>query len=141
VQSSTTTVEIKNSDILLFRVDGTIVDDLPVDKEKDERSSKPREAIFCRACGNAVTSRDEKIAVGGSHAHTFFNPAGIVFELGCFRRAPGCRNAGRPTSEFTWFAGYVWRFARCSNCRAHLGWFFEGRDSTFFGLILANLQE
>jgi hypothetical protein len=134
-------VEIKNSDILFFRVDGSVVENLPADKEKEQRNSKPLKGILCRACGKVVTSRDEKIVVGGSHAHTFFNPAGIVFELGCFRKAPGCRNSGRATSEFTWFAGYVWRFARCSNCGAHLGWFFEGRDSTFFGLILTKLQE
>lgn len=109
--------------------------------EKEEQSATPLDAILCRACGSVVTGRNEKIAVSGSHAHTFFNPVGIVFELGCFRRAPGCRITGGATSEFTWFAGYVWRFALCSNCQAHLGWFFEGRDSTFFGLILASLQE
>ena len=134
-------MEIRNSNILLFRVDHLIGENRPVVKEKDEWSSQPLDAIFCRACGSLVTGRDEKIVVSGSHSHTFFNPAGIVFELGCFRRAPGCRVAGQSTAEFTWFAGYVWRFALCVNCRAHLGWFFEGRDDSFFGLILSSLQQ
>ena len=89
----------------------------------------------------AVTGRDKKIQVSGSHEHTFFNPAGIVFELGCFSAAPGCHRAGRATSDFTWFAGYVWRFALCRNCNSHLGWFFEMGEHSFFGLILAHLKE
>jgi hypothetical protein len=88
-----------------------------------------------------VTARDHKIAVNGSHGHTFFNPAGIVYELGCFRKAPGCRIAGERSSEFSWFTGHVWRFALCRSCNAHLGWFFEGSENAFYGLIFANLRE
>lgn len=137
---STTIAETGKSDSLLFRVDH-LTGEIPTVEEKEKQSAEPLDGIVCRACGTVVTSRNEKIVVGGSHAHTFFNPAGIVFELGCFRRAPGCRNVGEPTSEFTWFAGYLWRFALCSGCRAHLGWFFEGGDNTFYGLILPHLQE
>lgn len=137
---STTTVEIRNR-VLLFRGNRSAGDNQPIVKEKEEQSTKPLEGIRCRACGSVVTRRDEKIAVGGSHCHTFFNPAGIVFELGCFRGAPGCFVTGKASSEFTWFAGYVWRFALCSHCRAHLGWFFERQESTFFGLILTNLLD
>lgn len=135
-----TITENRNSAELLFRVDH-LADEAPTVTAEREQSAEPLNPILCRACGMAVTTRKEKIAVGGSHAHTFFNPAGIVFELGCFRRAPGCRNAGELTSEFTWFAGYLWRFALCSSCRAHLGWFFQGGDDTFYGLILPHLQE
>lgn len=134
-------MEIKSSDILFFRVDRSDGDNQPVVTEKEKTDTRPLDGIVCRACGSVVTSRSEKISVGGAHCHTFFNPAGIVFELGCFRKAPGCRVTGGATAEFTWFAGFVWRFVLCSHCRAHLGWFFEGRDSTFFGLILTSLQE
>ena len=113
----------------------------PVEKEQQQEKNSPIEAIYCRACGRVVTSRDRKIEVQGSHTHTFFNPAGIVFELGCYSLAPGCQRAGVATSNFTWFAGYSWRYALCRQCRGHLGWFFATAGNSFFGLIPANLIE
>lgn len=98
------------------------------------------EAIFCRACGQVVTGREQGIEVSGGHCHTFFNPVGIVFELGCFRRAPGCLVVGPPSSEFTWFADHLWQIALCRRCRTHLGWLFARGDQEFFGLILPRLQ-
>ena len=71
----------------------------PVEKEQKQEDAGPIEAIYCRTCGRAVTSRDRKIAVQGSHTHAFFNPAGIVFELGCYSLAPGCQRAGVATSR------------------------------------------
>ncbi|MGW8194412.1 MAG: cereblon family protein [Desulforhopalus sp.] len=124
-----------------FRGDRQGEGDLPLSDEKTKTRSGPIEAIFCRACGMTVTSRDQKISVQGSHSHTFFNPAGIVFELGCFRQAPGCFVAGEPSSEFTWFAGHLWSFALCKSCRSHLGWFFDSGSASFYGLILTNLME
>jgi len=115
--------------------------ELPVGKEDEREETLPLDAIFCTVCGATITNRDRKIAVQGTHAHTFFNPAGIVFELGCFSTAPGCNRAGEATSEFTWFAGYVWRFAFCRSCNSHLGWYFENGGHSFWGLILANLRE
>lgn len=115
----------------------------PVLLEEKEESAKPFEAIRCKKCGRAITTQQEKIAVSGSFTHTFFNPAGIVFELGCFRRATGSMVIGEATLEFTWFAGHLWRFALCAGCRTHLGWHYENGDGTssFFGLILAQLVE
>jgi len=113
----------------------------PVEKEEDKEDIRPIDAICCKTCGGVVTGRDQKISVNGSHAHTFFNPAGIVYELGCFSTAPGCRRAGEATADFTWFAGYVWRFAICRRCGSHLGWYFERGTQSFAGLILAKLIE
>jgi len=31
---------------------------------------------------------------------------------------------GRPTTEFSWFEGYSWQVAVCSECGEHLGWRF-----------------
>ncbi len=113
----------------------------PAGEEQQERDALPMDAIFCRACGGVVTDRGQRIAVGGSHTHTFFNPAGIVYELGCFQQAAGCVISGEATAEFTWFVGHLWRFALCRRCQAHLGWFFEMAEKNFFGLILARLRE
>lgn len=132
-------METPHNTAYCFRVGRENDADIPVTDEENKEDTKPVEAIFCRSCGLTVTSRDQKIGMQGSHRHTFFNPAGIVFELGCFRQAKGCFSAGEPTSEFTWFAGYVWSFALCRGCKSHLGWFFEKGNASFYGLILANL--
>jgi hypothetical protein len=93
------------------------------------------QAVVCRDCGHAITSVRAVVAVDGSCNHTYFNPAGIVFEIVCFSRAPGCAVQGPSSSEFSWFPGFAWRPAFCGGCFAHVGWRFESADSTFFGLI------
>ncbi|MGB3221619.1 MAG: cereblon family protein [Desulforhopalus sp.] len=140
-------METANSRIYCFRADGrqgikqSVRSGLPSKKSKPQEDIHPIDAICCKTCGNTITGRDQKIAVRGAHAHTFFNPAGIVFEIGCFSTAPGCRRVGEATSDFTWFAGYFWRFAICKKCQSHLGWQFEMGDNSFSGLILSNLKE
>jgi len=98
------------------------------------------DALLCSSCANRVTGSDQAVSVGDSHFHTFFNPAGIVFELGCFRTAPGCLRAGDLTAEFTWFQGCLWCFSLCRRCGAHLGWYYQQKEAGFFGLILARLR-
>jgi len=101
-----------------------------------------RQAIWCRACGALVTARSQVIEIDGRHAHTFFNPAGMLYEIGCFSAAPGCAHAGRPTTEFSWFSGYAWRYAHCAACGFHLGWQFLGADGDgFWGLVLERLLD
>ncbi len=110
--------------------------------EEAETPPVPEPALRCRACGSAITSKDQRIAVNGRHDHVFFNPHGHVFEIGCFARAPGAFSASPPSSEFSWFPGFSWQIAGCAACRAHLGWRFQGeRSSGFFGLILDRLIE
>ena len=112
-------------------------EDLTVGQAGPERG--PEEQLYCFACGSAITAARERIAVGGGHDHTFTNPAGHVFRVGCFRRAPGCAQAGELTGEYSWFAGYAWRYALCAGCRVHLGWVYQGPQPGFFGLILDRL--
>ncbi|MFV0436239.1 MAG: cereblon family protein [Desulfopila sp.] len=95
--------------------------------------------LRCRNCGSGVTSEDERLAVAGAHRHTFFNPVGIVYELGCFASALGCSLDGELTDEFSWFSGYMWRIALCRRCLFHLGWHFQSPSHMFYGLILSRL--
>ena len=132
-------MELTNSNPLFLREDGRGRQNRPVRKEQQERAVKPIEAICCRACGSVVTGRNQRMQVSGSHHHTFFNPAGIVYELGCFHQAPGCLVTGAPSAEFTWFPGYLWRVALCRRCRVHLGWLFIMEGNFFYGLILTKL--
>ncbi len=110
------------------------------DETKDEEEVDPLKAVLCARCASEVTSLDERIAVSGSHAHSFANPHGFVFEIGCFNSAKGCTPSGPLSNEFTWFMGYSWRLAVCSSCLAHLGWLFVSPgESEFMGLILDHL--
>ncbi len=112
--------------------------------ENSEREPEEKEehAIVCKSCGQIVTTREQKIVIDSTHQHTFFNPAGILFEIGCFAKAPGCGTSGPGSDEFSWFTGTIWKPAVCVSCFFHLGWLFEKQDrSYFYGLILSNLVE
>lgn len=113
-------------------------------KEKTEQKEDEKEDPFylCRQCLNPITPKSAKIIVNGSHQHTFANPHGLVFDIGCFSNAEGCGAVGIPTDEFTWFAGYKWRVALCRACLTHMGWLFTSAGSDgFFGLIMDHLIE
>jgi filamentous hemagglutinin family protein len=97
--------------------------------------------IFCKTCGNRITLIEHMIFVSGRYNHTFINPSGITFQIGCFSSAKGCVVTGRPSFEFTWFDGFSWQFALCSYCVSHLGWYYSSPGASFFGLILDQLKE
>ena len=109
--------------------------------ENDTQKAPEREKnILCRACRQMITSPAERIEMQGAHRHTFANPHGLVFEIGCFRFAAGCGYTGPVTDEFSWFGGYAWRIAMCRFCLNHIGWLFTSPDKTSFnGLILDRL--
>jgi hypothetical protein len=102
-------------------------------------------AIACAACGAAITSPNQRIAVHGMHEHRFMNPAGVLFHIGCFAFAVGCTIIGPDSLEYPWFPGLAWRYAMCGSCGQHLGWHFRqrGKDEheAFFGLILNRLRQ
>jgi len=112
------------------------------DTRNDREPKEEERYIVCRQCGQRLTRPNERTTVNGSHTHTFANPTGLVFEIGCFSMARGCSLIGPPSLEFPWFAGYSWQIAICSACQTHLGWLFLGQHSNqFFGFILDRLQE
>ena len=106
----------------------------------DGDDSSPR--LRCVRCRAPITTVSERIDVNGRHIHVYDNPADITFEIGCFRKASGCIAAGRPTTEFTWFAGFAWQIALCRTCGGHLGWSFSSAGKPgFYGLIIDRLVE
>jgi hypothetical protein len=112
------------------------------EKDAAERSPEKERYILCRQCRQAITREVERITIQGSHQHTFANPHGIVFEIGCFRKVENCGYAGEATDEFTWFAGFSWRVCFCAMCLTHLGWRFSSKGGHIFhGLILDRLIE
>ncbi|WP_243544620.1 cereblon family protein [Pseudodesulfovibrio tunisiensis] len=97
--------------------------------------------LACRTCGTHITSDRSRIRVNGEHRHVFFNPHGLIFELGCFGAARNLRTQSALSTEFSWFAGHAWQIVVCAGCGSHMGWRFSGKDFWFYGLILAELVE
>lgn len=92
---------------------------------------------FCAHCGAPVTRGRWEMSINGGFEHVFFNPAGMVFRILCFKEAPGAVAVGAASGQFTWFRGYLWRICACRSCDQHLGWRYEGTGEPriFFGLI------
>lgn len=120
------------------------MDEVTVIPKQSERVGLPQEGgdrYYCRVCGALITTGGDRTEIDGGHAHTFVNPAGYIFRIGCFRSAPGCLIIGEPTREYSWFAGRFWRLAACALCTTHLGWAYgNGETREFFGLILDRLR-
>ncbi len=113
-----------------------------IDNKTKEKESDDKKYVLCSQCLQHITSIAEKITIHGNHYHTFANPQGIIFSLGCFRSAPGCGYTGSSTYEWSWFSGYRWRIALCSKCLTHLGWLFESHNGERFnGLILDRILQ
>jgi len=111
----------------------------PAPQVDDPAGLRTEGAIECTLCRAVITHQDQALAINNRHAHAFFNPAGIAFELRLFRQAPGVSPHGEPSAEFTWFPGYHWQIVLCTACHCHLGWRFIA-DQSFFGLIANRLQ-
>jgi len=105
----------------------------------DTVTEKEKRPLLCKHCRNEITTAEHSSIINGKHAHRFTNPAGITFNIGCFSQAWGCIVYGIPTYEYTWFAGFTWCIALCTNCHTHLGWYYQSGKDFFFGLILDNL--
>ena len=107
----------------------------------DETVAIESEAVYyCSVCKHLIATAAQITEVNGQHHHVYANPAGNVFEIGCFSKAPGCISQGTPTNECTWFAGFSWRYSHCGQCYTHLGWKYDSDTfGSFFGLITSRL--
>ena len=134
---------LESRDPMLFRgtVPGSNIDIEEHTHTEEEEKTEKEKLIICRTCKNIITSPDESISIDGSHTHTFMNPAGILYHIGCFAHARGCALYGPSSSEYSWFTGYIWTVAICSVCSTHMGWKFTSGGSVFFGLIMDNIAD
>jgi hypothetical protein len=107
----------------------------PEHAEQREREDDPW--FRCAACGHGLAPEHAAIAQGGSHRHTFVNPAGHEFTIRCFSEAPGARPLGEESTFWTWFPGFAWRLGACAACGAHVGWSFRSGGGGFWGLIVS----
>lgn len=97
--------------------------------------------LVCARCGGFVAEGRARIEVEGKHMHSFINPEGVIFRVGCFAVAPGALPWGEPSKHWTWFAGFEWQAASCRGCWAHLGWLYTAAAVSFVGLILDRVVE
>ncbi len=106
-------------------------------EQKEKKKSKKERKLLCKHCEHIISSPEYRINFQGAFDHTFLNPSGQMFQIGCFRKANGCAVLGEVSSEWTWFQGFQWQVALCGQCLKHLGWFYQSEtDFPFFGLIL-----
>src|SRR2546426_4678052 len=89
---------------------------------------------LCAWCLERVANENDRFSCGGQSEFSFKNPAGVLFHIVTFTQTIGCRQAGVPTLEHTWFSGHAWSYCACGRCGIHLGWFYSG-PSEFVGLI------
>ncbi len=94
----------------------------------------PANDWLCAWCLNRVASEKDRYSHEGENEFSFKNPEGIRFHIFTFSRTIGCREAGVPTLEHTWFPGHAWSYCLCDQCHMHLGWHYAG-PSEFVGLI------
>jgi hypothetical protein len=127
---------------LLRRVPGRAPDGVrPAQNAAETLSQAPERVLVCAACFAVVTRASERIVVHDRHEHTFLNPAGYVYRIGCYASAPGAGPFGAPSDDYAWFEGYSWQMAVCLACAEHLGWLFSGAGACFWGLIVDRLRE
>ena len=110
------------------------LEDLKEEKQAEERW------LLCKFCRRRITSEDQAIQINDHHCHTYSNPAGLRFRIGCFSTAAGCQHQSYPTEEHTWFKGFSWQVALCANCLTQMGWYYQSAAAvSFYGLILDHL--
>lgn len=115
--------------------------DHDMSEHEDNHATHRKGALHCKSCRTKISRHDLSMRIGGKHLHVFFNPHGLVFEIGCFESAKNIMANGNPTEEFTWFPGYAWQALTCTGCSTMLGWRYAGNDHGFYGLILSALTD
>lgn len=115
-----------------------------VAKETPETSrdagTADEESLKCAVCEHRISERAYRIEMMGAHEHTFVNPHGFAYHVGCFAAAPGCAHLGATEEAFSWFPGWSWQVAACAKCRTHVGWIYRLAGQQFHGLILDRLR-
>ncbi len=112
--------------------------DVLLDEKTADGDAEERRVLRCRACGTEVADEADAGAIDdGPTRRTFFNPAGVVFDVLLLCAAKNLTVLGLPSTEFTWFPGHPWQIALCGGCGRQLGWAWSG--GAFYGLLWPEL--
>ncbi|KAL3679706.1 hypothetical protein R1sor_022662 [Riccia sorocarpa] len=103
--------------------------------------------LRCKICMAVIARRSDVILMSTEGAiSTLVNPGGYVHETLTLSRAWGLMLRGRPDTAHSWFPGYAWTIAHCSQCELHMGWRFTAvkkglRPKAFWGVRRSQLAE
>ncbi|XP_025205986.1 protein cereblon-like [Melanaphis sacchari] len=102
--------------------------------------------FMCARCGIVVCNMSSVFPMSPEGPQgTFCNSWGIIHDMITVTELHQDLNAlsiGIPSSECSWFPGYVWTIILCPNCRNHLGWRYlvngelSLKPKLFYGLCL-----
>jgi hypothetical protein len=95
--------------------------------------------LACSRCHEAITTEADWLEVSGAREHTFMNPHGFCFRIGCFGAARSLVASGDWSDEWSWFPPCAWQVQQCARCGEHLGWLFRSPERRFYGLVLDRL--
>lgn len=109
--------------------------------------------ISCRRCSIGMTTSGQIFTVEGAEGttSTYVNEHGSIHQVMTVRSVDETFIAfqGRASIENTYFPGYCWLIAYCTNCGSHLGWKFQkvdgspnkaNRPSTFWGFMSSSVS-
>jgi hypothetical protein len=104
----------------------------------ETRDEEPA-VLACATCREPVTTEAERMEVAGAHQHSFMNPHGFYYRIGCFAAAQALKAEGGWSGDWSWFPPCEWQIQRCARCDEHLGWLFRAAERRFYGLVLDRL--
>ncbi|KAG0611107.1 hypothetical protein M758_7G116100 [Ceratodon purpureus] len=103
--------------------------------------------LRCKCCMAAIARRSDMLVMSADGPiSAYVNAHGYVHETLTLARARGLHLDGQPQTANSWFPGYAWVLAECSECQEHMGWRFtavdkESRPKAFWGIRRSQLAE
>jgi len=102
--------------------------------------------LSCSNCSRLIAHRKDVFCMSATGPMAaYVNPGGIVHETLTLHKAHSLYLTGSPSSQDSWFPGYMWTICHCRGCSRHMGWKFTATSSdmkpeTFWGLTRSALQ-
>lgn len=96
----------------------------------------------CTRCDANITLNQFIICLAQEGSfQTYVNPSGVLHDIVTLSQVTpnSVSLVGVPSEEYSWFPGYSWTIANCSNCSHHLGWLFTSvkdhlKPNRFWGI-------
>ncbi|KAK1370128.1 ATP-dependent protease La (LON) domain protein [Heracleum sosnowskyi] len=81
--------------------------------------------IRCKNCQKVISKRSDMLVMSSMGPFgAYLNSSGYVHEIVTLLKVNGLSLVGHPSEEYSWFPGYAWTIAYCTNCECQMGWRF-----------------
>ncbi|EEC79545.1 hypothetical protein OsI_20665 [Oryza sativa Indica Group] len=103
--------------------------------------------IKCRCCKSLIAKRSDMVVMStDGPLGAYVNPHGFVHETITVSRATGLALDGNPSTVHSWFPGYSWTIASCTDCESNIGWLFKAtkknlRPRSFWGIRSSQIAD